>query len=103
MLAAQPATLEVFGKQIERMNLHYPASKLSDDELYIVTRDWRRLVGYLPADIVAEAVDECLLRRKFRPNLAEFVEVAEPMWKWRQALAKRAAEALDLMNRQEAA
>ena len=102
-LAAEPATLEQFGVEVERIDLHYPQTRLSPDELLVVKRDWRRLLGHLPPDIVREAADECLLKHKFRPSLAEFAAIAEPMWKWRQALARRAVEALDLMNRQEAA
>ena len=102
-LAAEPATLEQFGVDVERIDLHYPQTRLSPDELLVVKRDWRRLLGHLPPDIVQAAADDCLLKHKFRPSLAEFNAVAEPMWKWRQGLARRATEALALMNRQEAA
>ena len=102
-LAAEPATLKQFGAEVERIDLHYPQTRLTADELLVVKRDWRRLLGHLPSDIVQAAADECLLKHKFRPSVAEFNAIAEPMWKWRQALARRAAEALSLMNRQEAA
>ena len=102
-LAAEPATLKQFGMEVERIDLHYPQTKLTASELLVVKRDWCRLLGHLPPDIVSAAADDCLLKHRFRPTMAEFAAIAEPMWKWRQALSRRAAEALDLMNRQEAA
>ena len=97
--AERPATLEEFGREVERIGLHYGPDKLTADERLVVVRDWRRLLGHLPADIVAAAADDCLIKHpRFRPTLGEFAAAADTMWRWRQALARRAADALHLIG-----
>lgn len=93
--AERAGSLEEFGVQVERLGLHYPADRLEPEERQVVVRDWWRLLGHLPPDIVAAAADDALLKHpRFRPTLGEFAAIAEPMWKWRQALARRAADTL---------
>ena len=99
--AAVPASLESFGMQVERLALHYPESRLTAQERAVVIRDWRRLMGHLPFDILAEAVDEYLMSpARFFPTPGQLDALANPMFKFRSLLAQRARDTLLAIGQQ---
>ena len=95
LTAVRPATLEQFGTHVERLALHYPESRLTPLDRSIVIRDWRRLLGHLPVDILAQAVDDYLMSpARFFPTPGALDVFAAPMWRWRSLLARRATSTL---------
>ena len=97
--AARPATAEQFALIVERFALHYPEAKLTPQERKLVMRDWLRLLGHLPADMLEAAADAYVMSpARFFPTPGQFNAVIERAWNYRQALARRARETLDLMG-----
>ena len=102
--AAQPAPLDAFAIAVERLALHYPESRLTPQESRMVLADWRRLLGHLPADIMAAGVDAYVMSpARFFPTPGQFAALVESPWQIRQILAKRAKNALDLMQQSASA
>ena len=82
----EPAAASDVAAQVGRLFAHFPA-RLSRGEADVVARDYIRLLGHYPAVVLSEAVDEALRRCKFRPSIAEIIEVAEPvLWRLRGEL-----------------
>ncbi len=101
--AAEPAPLDAFAMAVERLALHYPESRLTPQESRMVLADWRRLLGHLPSDIMAAGVDAYVMSpARFFPTPGQFAALVDSPWKIRQILAKRARDALDLMNQSAA-
>ena len=99
--AEKPAEPEAFALTVERLALHYPENKLTPQERKHVLKDWRRLMGHLPADILGAAVDAYVMTAaRFFPTPGQLDAIASPMWAYRQALARRAGETLNLMGEQ---
>lgn len=97
--AAAPGAVEGFARAVHRLRLHYPESRLAAEEEAMVLTDWRRLLGHLPADVLEAAVDAYIVTpARFFPSLGQFKEVAEPIGKMREVLARRARVALELMG-----
>lgn len=97
--ASEAAPAVDFAVQIERLALHYPESRLTRQEQGVVLKDWRRLLGHLPTDILAEAVDEYLLSpARFFPTPGQLDAIAGPKWRYRQLLARRAREVRALVD-----
>lgn len=79
----------------ERLAVHFPESKLSPKERIVVKRDWLRLLGHIPADILANACDAYLMSgARFFPTPGQINVIAEPAAKYRHALANRARDTL---------
>lgn len=95
-VAADPAA---FAVQVERLALHYPENRLSREEQVVLLRDWRRLLGHLPLDILAASVDLYILSpARFFPTPGQFNEIADGMWRLRKMLADRAREVLAIVE-----
>ena len=93
--ASKPCSLKEFVYEFERLFAHYPETRLSEGEGKIVKADWRRLLGDVPADILAASVDQYLLKgERYAPNVGQFAKVVEPLWALRKALLRRAQETL---------
>lgn len=93
--AEAPAQPEVFALILARMALHFPENRLSPQEQKLVLKDWRRLLGDMPADILEATADAYVMSpARFFPTPGQFNAVAGPMWQYRKALARRAREAL---------
>jgi hypothetical protein len=79
--------------------LHYPENRLTPGEQKMLLKDWRRLMGHLPADILAAAADNYIMSaQRFFPTPGQLNAVAERLWALRRKLADRARNTLDLMN-----
>lgn len=99
--ADKPAAPESFAVTLERLALHYPENRLSPGEQKMLLKDWRRLMGHLPADILAAAADNYIMSaQRFFPTPGQLNVVAERLWAMRKALAKRARDTLELINAQ---
>lgn len=99
----EPVKAEVFAVEFERMVVHYWHGGLSAGESRVLRTDWLRLLGHLPADLMREGVDRYLLStNRHKPTPGVFLEQIAPDLRYRQALAKRARETLDLLNAQPA-
>jgi hypothetical protein len=97
--AETPTPIEQFAVIVERLALHYPENKLSVQERKAAMQDWRRLLGHLPADILGAAADAYLMSpARFFPTPGQLNELAEPMWRYREALVKRANDVLALVR-----
>lgn len=99
--AETPAAPEAFAVTLERLALHYPENRLTPGEQKMLLKDWRRLMGHLPADILAAAADNYIMSaQRFFPTPGQLNVVAERLWQMRKALAKRARDTLDLIHAQ---
>ncbi|NEX95403.1 hypothetical protein, partial [Caulobacter sp. 17J65-9] len=99
LAAAEPAPPAAFALTLERLALHYPESRLTPPEQTLVAKDWRRLAGHLPADVLARAADDYVLSpARFFPTPGQLLALAEPAFAWRRALARRARQTLDLIG-----
>lgn len=97
--AGSPAQPEAFAVTIERLALHYPENRLSPAEQRLLLKDWRRLMGHLPADILAAAADAYIMSAaRFFPTPGQLNAIAEKAWGARKLLAQRAKDALALME-----
>lgn len=93
--ADTPAVPQDFAMTFERLAVHFPESRLTPKEQGIVKRDWLRLLGHIPADILANACDAYLMSgARFFPTPGQIGQIAEPAAKYRAALAKRARETI---------
>lgn len=98
--AETPATPESFAVTLERLALHYPENRLSPAEQKMLLKDWRRLMGHLPADILAAAADTYIMSaQRFFPTPGQLNTVAEKLWQMRKLLAKRARDTLSLLEK----
>lgn len=96
---ARPAPLPVFGLQVERLAIHYPENRLTVDEQKVLKADWWRLLGHVPADLMAIGVDRFILSKsRFFPTPGQFLELIESDLRYRQRLADRATAVLDILN-----
>lgn len=102
--AETPAQPEAFAMIIERLALHYPENRLSPPEQKLLLKDWRRLMGHLPADILSAAADNYVMSAsRFFPTPGQLNAVAERLWSTRKLLAERARDTLALIQQQVAA
>lgn len=97
--AEAPASPEAFAVTLERLALHYPENRLTPAEQKLLLKDWRRLMGHLPADILAAAADTYIMSsQRFFPTPGQLNAVAERLWQMRKLLAERARATLALME-----
>lgn len=97
--AEAPASPQSFAVTLERLALHYPENRLTPAEQKLLLKDWRRLMGHLPSDILAAAADTYIMSaQRFFPTPGQLNTVAERLWQMRKLLAKRARETLDLIE-----
>ena len=96
---ARPATLPAFGLQVERLAIHSPENRLTMDEQKVLKGDWWRLLGHVPADLMAIGVDRFILSKsRFFPTPGQFLDLIESDLRYRQRLADRASAVLDILN-----
>jgi hypothetical protein len=105
VLAAEaPAAPEAFAVILERLALHYPENRLEPAEQKLLLKDWRRLMGHLPADILAAAADTYVMSpARFFPTPGQLNAVASKLWAMRKLLAQRARDTLELIEQERAA
>lgn len=93
-----------FAVEFERMVVHYWHGGLSAGEARVLREDWLRLLGHLPADLMRLGVDRYLLsKNRHKPTPGTFLELVEKDLSLRRTLARRAQEALRLLNERAAA
>lgn len=95
----EPIRPQEFALQFERMLVHYWPGDLNPQEGKILRSDWLRLLGHLPADLMALGVDRYLLStNRHKPTPGVFLELVAKDLSLRQTLAKRASETLALLE-----
>lgn len=97
--AEKPARLDEFALIVERFALHFPENRWSIEERRAVMEDWRRLLGDLPPDILQAACDAYLMQpTRWFPTCGQLYAVAEKHWAYRKHLARRANDAMVLIQ-----
>lgn len=95
----EPIRPQEFALQFERMLVHYWPGDLNPHEGKILRADWLRLLGHLPADLMALGVDRYLLStNRHKPTPGVFLDLVAKDLSLRQALARRAKETLALLE-----
>jgi hypothetical protein len=97
--ANTPSPPQAFALAFERLAIHYPESKLTQEEQTVQRGDWLRLLGHIPADIFSSACDAYLMSpARFFPTPGQIAQIAEPAHRYREALARRAHETVSLIQ-----
>ena len=91
-----PAAVKQIAGHIERLTLHYWTKPLDSASMRLYVRDWIDDVGHLPVDVLASA---CAQWRRganaFMPTPGQLLALADPILRYRRALAQRAASLID--------
>lgn len=101
--ANEPATAPQVAILLHRLSLHYPDRKLNDKEAASVAQDWLSDLAGIPYDLIESAFTAWRRGPKssFYPKPGEILAIIESEVRYRKHLAKRAREALELLNRSQ--
>lgn len=89
LIPAKPNDIAI---ALHRLAAHF-WSERGKSEWKIVVEDYTRLLGDIPADILAAAVDRYLCSKVYWPKVAELRELAAPAWS-KRLLARARLEQL---------
>jgi hypothetical protein len=91
-----PADVKQIAGHIERLTLHYWTKPLDPASMRLYVRDWIDDVAHLPVDVLASA---CAQWRRganaFMPTPGQLLALADPILRYRRALASRAASLIE--------
>lgn len=106
----EPADQQFRAIQVARLAAHFPAKNRPPGHDRVLAADFDRLLGDLPPDILADAVDACVRTLKFMPTIAEIRKEASRefgrrlmlRYRLRRVCQARVAEPLNLSAEQMA-